>query len=168
MHQLARHREISAAKLWHKNLYTTFLHIPSSLDKAILLKPMMIQGGSFCTSNLSSNTALSQDFVICNVSKYSMINILASFHSKSYLLFAVIMSVINPADRRSIQARLIPDVRFCAAVCELVESERDIKRIEANFSITRDYALNKRYYCVHYVLRMDPGNTKDFFKRIWD
>ena len=58
-----------------------------------------------------------------------MMNILASLRSA---IFEVIMSEINPADRKSIrvQARLIPDERFRGAVRGLVESERDNKRVE--------------------------------------
>ena len=60
-----------------------FLHIPSSLDKALIEKPMFVQVGSFCTSNLSSGTSLQQheDFAISTVgSKHLMTNILAAVH----------------------------------------------------------------------------------------
>ena len=39
----------------------------SSLDKALIEKPMLVQVGWFCTSNMSFGTALQQDFVICEV-----------------------------------------------------------------------------------------------------
>ena len=39
-------------------------HILSSLDKVLIEKQMFVQVGLFCTSNLSSGTALQQDFVI--------------------------------------------------------------------------------------------------------
>ena len=48
-------------------LVVPFLHILSPLDKALVEKPMFVQVGSFCTSNLSSGTALQQDFVIRKV-----------------------------------------------------------------------------------------------------
>ena len=41
-----------------------FLHILSPLDKALVEKPIFVQVGSICASNLSSGTALQQDFVI--------------------------------------------------------------------------------------------------------
>ena len=63
--QLARHREISTARRLHENFVVPFLHILSSLDNALIEKPMFMQVGLFCTSNLSSGTALQQDFVIC-------------------------------------------------------------------------------------------------------
>ena len=38
-----------------------------ALDKVLVEKPMFVQVGSICTSNLSSGTALQQDFVIRKV-----------------------------------------------------------------------------------------------------
>ena len=64
---LARHREISTARRLHENFVVPFLHILSPLDKALVEKPMFVQVGSFCISNLSSGTALQQDFVIRKV-----------------------------------------------------------------------------------------------------
>ena len=37
------------------------------------------------------------------------------------------MSEINTTDHKSISACIFPDVGFCQAVCELVESEKDNK-----------------------------------------
>ena len=54
--QLTRHCEISAARWRHGNFFIIFLHITSFIDKALLKKPMFLQGGSFCTSILSSKT----------------------------------------------------------------------------------------------------------------
>ena len=87
------------------------------------------------------------------------------------------MSEINPADHKSlvrIQAYLIPDKHFkfswssLCQLCELVESESYNKRVQTDFSTTRDYTLNKLHCIVHHVSYMDPENTNDFFKRIWD
>ena len=60
-------REISTPGDCMKNFDVPFLHILSSLDKVLIEKPMFVhrQVESFCTSNLSSGTALQQDFVIC-------------------------------------------------------------------------------------------------------
>ena len=44
-----------------------FLHVLSFLDKALIEKPMLVQVGSFCTSNLPYGTALQQDFEIRKV-----------------------------------------------------------------------------------------------------
>ena len=63
------------------------------------------------------------------------------------------MSEINPTDHKSITARHFP---------------RDNSRVEADFSIRRDYGPSKRHYRVHYVWCLDPENTKNFFERIWE
>ena len=63
------------------------------------------------------------------------------------------MSEINPTDHKSITARHIP---------------RNNTRVEADFSIWRDYGQSKRHYRVHHVWCLDPKNTKDFFERIWE
>ena len=63
------------------------------------------------------------------------------------------MSEINPTDHKSITARHIP---------------RNNTRVEADFSIWRDYGPSKRHYRVHHVWCLDPENTKDFFERIWE
>ena len=48
-----------------------------------------VQGGSFCTSSLSSNTVWQKDFVIHQVGlKYLMMNIFAHMHSAKYFSFA--------------------------------------------------------------------------------
>ena len=73
------------------------------------------------------------------------------------------MSEINPTDHKSISAPLFPNEGFREAVRELVGSERDNKRVEAEFSRFMD--LTNR---VHHVRCMDPVNTKDFFERIQD
>ena len=76
--QLARRREISTARWLHENFFVPFLHIQSSLEKALVEKPMFAQVGSFCSWNLLSGTALQQDFVNLKVgSKHLMMNILA-------------------------------------------------------------------------------------------
>ena len=63
------------------------------------------------------------------------------------------MSEINPTDHKSITARNIP---------------RNNTRVEADFSIWRDYGPSKRHYRVHHVWCLDPENTKDFFEKVWD
>ena len=63
------------------------------------------------------------------------------------------MSEINPTDHKSITARHIP---------------RNNTRVEADFSIWRDYGPSKRHYRVHHVWCLDPENTKDFFEKVWD
>ena len=103
---------------------------------------------------LSSGTALQQDFVIRNVGwKHLMINILAAVHFAQYFSFAVIMSEINPINQKGITAR---------------HFQRDNKRVEADFSISRDYGPSKRHYRVQHVWCLDPENMKDFFERVWD
>ena len=69
MHQLARHSEISTTRWLHENFVVPlnpFLHYPFYLDKALNENPIFMQVGSFCTSNLSSVSALQQYFVIHN------------------------------------------------------------------------------------------------------
>ena len=63
------------------------------------------------------------------------------------------MYEINPTVHKSITARHFP---------------RDNTRVEADFSIWRDYVPSKRHYRVHHVWCLDPENTKDFFERVWD
>ena len=74
-------------------------HIGSALDR-----------NQFCTSNLSSDKALKQDFAIAKMgSKHLMmniLNILAAVHSALYFSFAVIVSEINPSDHKSISGCL--------------------------------------------------------------
>ena len=43
-----------------ENYVIPFLHIPSCLDKALIEKPMIVQGGLFCFSILSPNTSWQQ------------------------------------------------------------------------------------------------------------
>ena len=97
---------------------------------------MSVQVESFCTSNMSSGTALQQDFVFCKMgSKHLIMNILAAVHFASYFSFAVIMSEIN---HNSISACHFPDDGFLGAVRDLVESARDhmlVEGLEADFSI---------------------------------
>ena len=62
------------------------------------------------------------------------------------------MSEINPTDHKSITACHFP---------------RDITRVEADFSIWRDYGLSKGHYPVHHVWCLDLENTKDFFERVY-
>ena len=50
---------------------------------------------------------------------------------------AVIMSEIDPTDDKSISARLFPDEGYREAVREMVKSERDNKRVEAEFLVLR-------------------------------
>ena len=88
-------RDISTARWLHDNFDVPFLHILSSLDKALIEKPMF--------ANLSSGTALQQDSVIRKVGrKHFMMNILAAVHFAYIFSFAVIMSEINPNDHKSI------------------------------------------------------------------
>ena len=72
-------RDVSTARWQHKNFVVPFLHILSSLDKALIEKLVFVQVGSFCTSNLSSGTALQQDSVIRKMGwKHFMMNVLAA------------------------------------------------------------------------------------------
>ena len=50
-----------------ENFVVPFLHILSSLNKALIEKPIFVKVGLLCTSNLSSGTALQQDSVIRKV-----------------------------------------------------------------------------------------------------
>ena len=59
------------------------------------------------------------------------------------------MSEINRTDCTSIKARHFPNEGFLEADCESIESKRDNKRVEAEFSILRNYGRNKLHYCVH-------------------
>ena len=59
--------DISTARRLHENFVVPFLDILSSLDKALIEKPMFMQVGLFCTSKLSSGTALQHDSVIHKV-----------------------------------------------------------------------------------------------------
>ena len=61
------------------------------------------------------------------------------------------MFEMNPTDHKSITA------------CHF---SRDNTRIEADFSIWKDYGLNKRHYRVHYVWCLNLENTNDFFGTI--
>ena len=47
------------------------------------------------------------------------------------------MSEIDPTDDKSISARLFPDEGYREAVREMVKSERDNKRVEAEFLVLR-------------------------------
>ena len=81
--QLAWHHEILTVSWLYENFVVPLNHFQSCLDKSLIEKPMLEQVGlgSFCTSNLLSDTALQQDFVICKaVSKHLMMNILAGVH----------------------------------------------------------------------------------------
>ena len=102
--------------------------------KALSEKPTIVQVESFCNPNLSSGTALQQDFVIRRVgSKHLMMNILAAVHFALYISFALITSEINPTDHKSVIARHFPDEDFREADRDSVESERDNKLLEAEF-----------------------------------
>ena len=91
----------------HENFVVPF-SILFPLETALIEKPMFVQVGSFCTSNLQSGPALQQDFVIRKVGwKHCIMNILAAVHFALYFSFAVIMSEINPTDHKSIIARHI-------------------------------------------------------------
>ena len=104
--------------------------------KALSEKPTIVQVESFCNPNLSSGTALQQDFVIRRVgSNHLMMNILAAVHFALYISFAVITSEINPTDHKSVISRHFPDEDFREADSDslAVESERDNKLLEAEF-----------------------------------
>ena len=64
------------------------------------------------------------------------------------------MSEIHPNDHKSIAARNFPDDGFREADSDFVESEKDNKRVDAEFS--RVYELNQRQDCVHNVWCLDP------------
>ena len=61
----------------------------------------------------------------------------------------MLISEIHPTDHKSITARNFPDKGFHEADSEFVESEKDNKRVEAEFS--RVYELNKRQDSMHNV-----------------
>ena len=76
----------------HQNLAVPFFHFLSQafLDKALPEKPMLVQVGLFCTSNLSSCTALQQDFMIHKVgSKHLITNNLAAVQCPLCLIFFI-------------------------------------------------------------------------------
>ena len=64
----------------------------------------------------------------------------------------------------------IPDEGFREAVHELVESERDNKRVEAasEFSILTDCGLSKLHYRLYHIWCLDLENMKDFIGKVWD
>ena len=104
------------------------------------------------------------------------------------------MSEINPTDRKSFSARLFPGEDFHDAVRELFESERDNKRVRAEFlrvrlfsnegfleavhesvesereykrveaEFSRVYGWNKRV--PRHVWCLDLVHAKDFFERL--
>ena len=82
-----------------------------------------------------------------------MMNIFASVHFAQYFSLAVIVSEIKPTDHKSITALHVP---------------LDNKRVEADFSIWRDYGQNERHSRVHHVWCLYPENMKDFFEWVWD
>ena len=61
-----------------------------------------------------------------------------------------------------------PHEGFHGAVRESVESERDNQRVEADFSIWREYGPSKRHYRMHDVWCLDRENMKDFLESVWD
>ena len=100
---IARYRRPGDFMKLFRSLFFIFCQNLSSLDKALIEKPMLVQVGSFLcgTSNLSSGTALQQDFVICKVGwKHSIMDILAAVHFAWYFSFAVIVSEIHPTDHQ--------------------------------------------------------------------
>ena len=68
------------------------------------------------------------------------------------------MSEIHPTDHKGIAARNFPDEGFREAESESVESEKDKKRIEAEFA--KVYELNKRQDRAHHVWCLDPVNIQ--------
>ena len=78
-----------------------------------------------------------------------MVNISAAVYFAQYFSFAAIMYEINPTDHKSITTRHFP---------------RDNQRVQADFSIWRDYGPSKRHDRVHHVWFLDLENMKDFWK----
>ena len=72
------------------------------------------------------------------------------------------MSEILATDLKSITARNFADEGFREADIEFVESGKDNKRVEADFS--RVYELNKWQDRVHHVWYLDSVNTKVFLR----
>ena len=79
------------------------------------------------------------------------------------------MSEINPTDHKSISSRIFLMKVFvklfvnCLGLKEVISA---IKRVEAEFSILRDYGLSKRHYRVYHICGLDPENMMDFFEKV--
>ena len=77
---------------------------------------------------------------------------MAAVHSDQtdpYFSLEVIMYEIKSSDYKKKTSWLFTNEIFRAAVRELVESERDIELVEAEFS--RDCGFNKCHYHVHHI-----------------
>ena len=137
--QLAKHRDISTAKCLHKNFVVPFHHIPSSLDKALIEKSMVMQVWSFCISNWSSGTTLQQEFVICKVGpKHLMMNILVAVH------FAYFFS---PSDHKKNTARHFLDKVFCEMVASETDNQRRFSGLRPN-SREIMFSINAIIICI--------------------
>ena len=123
--QLALNREISTIR-WHMIStirWHTFppIHISSSLDMAVIPKPMFVQERLFCTSSLSSNTNQQQDFVIIMI-RFRVVDDEYFASLALYIIFsvAVVMSEINPTESYWLEERPSPCLPFSWWVCESV------------------------------------------------
>ena len=68
------------------------------------------------------------------------------------------MSENHPTDHKSITAPNFPEEGCREADSEFAESEKDYKRVEAEFS--RVYELSKQQDCMHNVWCLDPVNIE--------
>ena len=99
---------IARYRLPGKNFVVPFLHIPYSLDKAL---NNVVQLGSFCTSNLSSGTALQQDFLIRKVgSKHLSPSNTKDFFERieDYPAKFDVVGLLNVQIRKNSQAKYVP------------------------------------------------------------
>ena len=74
------------------------------------------------------------------------------------------MFEINLTDHKSITARHFPDGDFSEVDRESVESEREKTRVEAEFSILKDYGQNKHHYSVqfvHHIWCLDDAGSRN-------
>ena len=71
------------------------------------------------------------------------------------------MFEINLTDHKSITARHFPDGDFSEVDRESVESEREKTRVEAEFSILKDYGQNKHHYSVHHIWYLDDAGSRN-------
>ena len=164
--QLARHREISTARRLQENFVVPFLHILSPLDNALIEKPMFMQVGLFCTSNLSSGTALQQDFVI-----WWIIWQPSTLPNICHLQWLCLKSI-----------RLMTRVSQLAFFLMKVTGKQFVKWLSLKEIISGlrlnfwswdklsdwDCGRSKCHYHVHHVWCLDPENMKDFLERVWD
>ena len=84
------------------------------------------------------------------------------------LLLPIITNITHFYHLPTGQPAGVLDGDFPAADHELIksefDSERDNKRVEAEFSILKDYGQNKRHYSVHHVWCLDDAGSRNYKK----